>query len=218
MDLYKILGLDRNATIADVKAAFKRKAKQTHPDAGGDPEQFRQVALAHRILSDDKRRQKYDETGETTENLDTLDGQAIAIIGGLVDEIVNRLVAGDDMAHEDLAAWIVSSLRKRIDDTKRDIGHAETFIGKATKLCKRFRAKSGPNYVANMVGQKTEAAEKAIAAGRERIAVLERAVEIASDVECDFDAASTPPYDGIKSQMEQFARSKTFRYSPTWWP
>jgi curved DNA-binding protein CbpA len=47
MDLYKILGLSKDADGSEVKKAFKRRAKATHPDAGGSTEAFAEVKRAH---------------------------------------------------------------------------------------------------------------------------------------------------------------------------
>ena len=41
--LYEMLGVDRNATTAEVRKAFKKKAMKMHPDKGGDPEQFKDL-------------------------------------------------------------------------------------------------------------------------------------------------------------------------------
>lgn len=63
-NLYKILGIARQARAAAIKAAYRRKAKVKHPDAGGDPEEFRLLKLAADVLSDPNKRAKYDDTGE----------------------------------------------------------------------------------------------------------------------------------------------------------
>src|SRR6059036_737370 len=67
MDLYVILGVEREATLADVKRAYKRLARKYHPDINpGDrmaAAQFRQIAQAYETLSDAQRRQQYDATG-----------------------------------------------------------------------------------------------------------------------------------------------------------
>jgi molecular chaperone DnaJ len=67
MDLYIILGLERGASLADVKRAYKRLARKYHPDINpGDrvaAAQFRQIAEAYETLSDPDRRRKYDATG-----------------------------------------------------------------------------------------------------------------------------------------------------------
>ena len=67
MDLYVILGVERGATLADVKRAYKRLARKFHPDINpGDrmaAAQFRQISEAYETLSDPDRRRRYDTTG-----------------------------------------------------------------------------------------------------------------------------------------------------------
>ena len=69
MDLYLILGLERDATLADVKRAYRRLARKYHPDINpGDRRaaaQFRQIAEAYETLSDPDRRRRYDAVGHT---------------------------------------------------------------------------------------------------------------------------------------------------------
>jgi molecular chaperone DnaJ len=67
MDFYILLGLERGATLGDIKRAYKRLARKYHPDINpGDrlaASQFRQIAEAYEILSDPDRRRRYDTTG-----------------------------------------------------------------------------------------------------------------------------------------------------------
>ncbi len=63
-DYYETLGVDRKASPEAVKRAYRAKAKQSHPDAGGSPEEFKQIAKAYETLSDEKSREHYDRTGE----------------------------------------------------------------------------------------------------------------------------------------------------------
>jgi len=71
MDFYIVLGLERGATVNDVKRAYKRLARRFHPDINpGDrmaAAQFRQIAEAYETLSDPDRRRRYDALGHTTE-------------------------------------------------------------------------------------------------------------------------------------------------------
>ena len=65
-DYYEILGLPRDASDADVKRAFRKLARELHPDVSELPdadERFRQVAEAYEVLSNPERRQLYDRLG-----------------------------------------------------------------------------------------------------------------------------------------------------------
>ncbi len=67
MDFYVILGLERAATLGDVKRAYRRLARRFHPDINpGDrtaAAHFRQIAEAYETLSDPDRRRRYDTVG-----------------------------------------------------------------------------------------------------------------------------------------------------------
>src|SRR5262245_66512890 len=65
-DYYELLGVPRDASDADVKKAFRRLARELHPDVSDAPdaqERFRAVAEAYEVLSDPARRQTYDRFG-----------------------------------------------------------------------------------------------------------------------------------------------------------
>lgn len=67
MDLYIVLGIDRTASLSEVKRAYRRLARQYHPDVNpGDDVaavRFREIALAYEVLGDPERRQRYDVVG-----------------------------------------------------------------------------------------------------------------------------------------------------------
>ena len=69
-DYYEVLGVAKNASPDDLKAAYKRLAKQLHPDVSADPkakEKFQEVLEAYTVLSDAQKRQNYDQVGHSTE-------------------------------------------------------------------------------------------------------------------------------------------------------
>jgi molecular chaperone DnaJ len=67
-DLYEILGIARDATPSEIKAAYRRLARALHPDVNADPadqERFKEITGAYEILSDPAKRRRYDEFGST---------------------------------------------------------------------------------------------------------------------------------------------------------
>jgi molecular chaperone DnaJ len=63
-DLYAILGVPRDASTDEIKRAYRRKAREHHPDAGGDEDSFKRLTHAHQVLSDPQRRARYDRFGD----------------------------------------------------------------------------------------------------------------------------------------------------------
>ena len=64
--LYDVLLVDQNATLDEIKLAFKRRALQVHPDKGGSKEEFHLVYQALETLGDPAARQEYDHSLATT--------------------------------------------------------------------------------------------------------------------------------------------------------
>ncbi len=58
---YDVLGVKRDASAKEIKAAFRKLAQKYHPDAGGDEQKFKEISEAYETLSDETKRREYDQ-------------------------------------------------------------------------------------------------------------------------------------------------------------
>ena len=67
-DYYEVLGISKTSSPAEIKSAFRKLAKQHHPDINKEPgteEKFKEIQEAYAVLSDDTKRKQYDQFGHT---------------------------------------------------------------------------------------------------------------------------------------------------------
>ena len=72
-DYYEVLGVDKSATDEELKKAFRKLAKQYHPDANPNNKEeaekkFKEVNEAYEVLSDKQKRSMYDQFGHSGPN------------------------------------------------------------------------------------------------------------------------------------------------------
>src|SRR5438874_1277072 len=121
MDFYVILGIERGASLRDIKRAYKRLARRFHPDINpGDRTaavQFRQIVEAYETLSDPDRRGRYDSVGyaSTTE-------EGAATFGFEVSDLWRRPDGSADRADHDRDASGVGRRRPRPHRRQRPCG------------------------------------------------------------------------------------------------
>ena len=76
-DYYKILGVSKNSTKEEIKAAYKKLAKQYHPDLNKSPdaaEKFKEINEAAAVLGDDSKRAQYNQFGAAGEQFQGFSG------------------------------------------------------------------------------------------------------------------------------------------------
>jgi molecular chaperone DnaJ len=87
-DFYVILGVQRTASDAEIKRAFRKLAQQWHPDVNTDPvaqERFKEINEAYQVLSDPDRRSRYDTFGRAGVDGGAAGGPGFEGFGGFSD-------------------------------------------------------------------------------------------------------------------------------------
>lgn len=205
-ELYEALGLCRDSPIGEVRKAYRRAAKKAHPDGGGSPEQFALVKLAADTLGDEKRRRKYDETGEIDEpEPDTLEANArtmaLGAIAGVLQEIDRRNADYDEF---DLLGDARRGLGVQKATNDNQIRSAERKVARLRKAAKKFTAKKGKtNLIGPMMENQASDLERELAKAAATQAVIARALEILNDHSFDWDRsqASSPPAGAMQLGM-----------------
>ena len=66
-DYYSVLGVDKSASLKDIKTAYRKLARKYHPDVNPDDktaeEKFKEISEAYAVLSDPEKRKQYDTFG-----------------------------------------------------------------------------------------------------------------------------------------------------------
>ncbi len=142
-DYYQVLGVDRSASEGEIKKAFRRLARDLHPDVNAhDPEaeeKFKEAAEAYEVLSDPPRRETYDAFGHKGLRFDGFEPSSAP---GSLQDIFDAIFGGSDpfsnlgrapSAGGDIAAVVELELGDVLEEQKREV----TF--EAIAVCERCR-------------------------------------------------------------------------------
>jgi curved DNA-binding protein CbpA len=187
MNLYEVLGIKKDATINEIKAAHRSKIKKAHPDNQGDREEFEKVQHAYTVLKDPKKRNHYDEHGEEKE---PEEDYSLALIA----EIFNRLLMQDVPFDYDYLQGIKESLQNTVGEAVKQRIKCSIQYRKYERLQKKFRRKAGrkgSNFFREALKVRIREAKLKMQRADEVILQTKRAQQILDEYE--FDRGETLP-------------------------
>ncbi|EJK81605.1 J domain-containing protein [Agrobacterium sp. SHOUNA12C] len=174
-DPYDILGVGRDASDEQIKAAYRKRAKGAHPDSGGDAEAFGRLKKAHELLLDPVRRKVFDDTGYDVELTDAVDLQALVAIEKLItDMVLDEREPGtfDPVAH--MRASLLEEIRKANFSKSELERHSDRIRLHLDRLGKR----PGKDVVGHMLRARIKAIATAIGETDAKIGATERACDM----------------------------------------
>lgn len=205
-DPYDILGVERDADEAQLKAAYRRLAKVAHPDSGGDSEAFANLQKAYGLLLDPVRRKVYDDTGYDVEFADAAELQALVMIEKLVtDAVLDERAPGSF----DPVAVMQDSLSEELRKARFSKSELERHASRVGLHLERLEKQSGRDVLAHMFRARIEAISKAVAETEAKIKATERAADMLSGYVYDIDPPPLPDAAVTSIEWPETARNRS---------
>ncbi|HEY8390135.1 MAG TPA: molecular chaperone DnaJ [Clostridia bacterium] len=159
---YEILGVEKNASDSDIKSAYRKLAKQYHPDLNPDnaeaAEKFKEINEAYETLSDPKKRANYDRFGTADPGSGGMGGFDFGNFGsfggfssgggGFFEDIINMFSGGDSEGRvkvrpSDISLGITLTFEEAYFGVSKDITISRV---EHCDACKGTGAKNGTEY------------------------------------------------------------------------
>lgn len=174
---YETLGVNPDASAAEIKRVFRKKAESAHPDKrGGSHEEMSSLNEAYKTLIDPKRRLLYDKTSETQQRPEE-------------DEIRAMVMSAFMDALQKDAPDVLMHARKFIEKSKQTsengIAQLKEAIKQLKKRRKKIRTKNPINAFHLIVDQHLVQAEQQIELQKIGIGVHDKALKMLSEYESD---------------------------------
>lgn len=184
-DPYETLGVPRDASKSDIKHAYKRKAREHHPDRGGDKVAFQDVNAAQQLLLDDARRAKYDATGNT-EPVQDEHAQILTALARLVLRFIDQ---AESVAHVDIVAQLRRALHQTIQQLNQQRAERESAIAKREEALRRLRRKDGGDngIIGSLIKAEIEKLRAGIKMGEAECERVARILDVLKEYEYQVD-------------------------------
>ena len=169
MNYYETLGVARDASPEQIKAAYRAQAMAAHPDRGGDHERMSRVNEAYECLSDPERRERYDASD--------------AFLSPAERELIRAFDAAFTNAYladgHDIIASIRGDFKFQIKQAEIQRAETQKKVAAALRLNARIKTNDGVQNLANALFERALAdIEKITAEQQERITTLEAALTL----------------------------------------
>lgn len=193
-NLYEILGVDKNATEEEIKAAYRAKAKKNHTDVGGDNDKMVAITKAYGVLKDPKKKEHYDNTGQ--EELDGFDKRFRAFI----QEIFIKIIETDnvDVNHMDLIDLFKQNLDGMLSNGQNLLNKTERNLKKMRSTLDRIVSEED-GAIFEVVNGNIQRLEKEVNLIELDIEFVEDCLEVLNSYHYKFDQRESPMSFGTVS-------------------
>lgn len=197
---YDILEVDPDASDADIKEAYHKKAKASHSDCGGSDEDMALINYAYDILKDPLKRERYD-LGEEPETKPGA-SKAVQTFLGVAKKV-------DDFKHTDIIEKSIKTIEIEVSGIHENIEKHEKAVKNILEIKKRIIHTQGDNSLFSMVmQQEADRFKKTIAGLKGNISQCENAIEILREYKYDFEEMLELPSPDFSNLNQYFSFDK----------
>lgn len=174
--LYEILGVESTATKEEIKQAYRKKAKESHPDKGGNKEEMTNLSIAYRILSNDAKRAKYDETGSIEAEVD-FNSKFMSTISQFLLPMIDRI---SDLDSTDLIELLKHNITNTLKNTEKSKSEVLNKIKSYENVRKRVKSKKN-NLILQVLDNQINGLNQSLGAHDVDIDFLRECIETLND-------------------------------------
>ncbi len=188
--LYDTLGVKKNASKEDIKKAYRNKAKENHPDKqGGDNEKMTELTHAYDILSNDKKKERYDSTGQEKET-----PFAERFMGFVNDLFIQIIEKTPDVESDDLIEEFRGHADKILKNIKENRSQSKIKIEKYIKVRERVICTTN-KHILLVMDSKIDTMQQSLASFEVEIEFIEQCIEVLKTYEYKVDEHPLPQFE-----------------------
>jgi len=192
MDYYDILGVNKEASKDQIKKAYRKKASKLHPDKGGDEKEFKQLAKAYNILSDDQQRAYYNKIGKEKET-ETIENMAISNLMKMFASKLEEIISNAGKFTYDIIGRMKDAIKMTAPKFDQNVNDLKTDIKTLKRLKKKFKHKkkkiTPANIFEGIINQSIQQKENEIELHKREKKINKMMLKILDEYEFDVDKA-----------------------------
>ena len=215
IDLYAVLGIKKDASKDEIKGAYRRKAKEHHPDSGSKPssDAFNAATKAYRLLSDDARRRDYDETGNAEDA--TLDDPLLAKAMGFMSMAFNAVMDRPDVLSINLPLALERALNDTLNKATANVAAGEKELRKmqrAKEKLKRKKDRNGDDHIMRLLDIAITGIQRPLDGAKLDVSAIRKAIELLDAGGYEFTPDTSPLTStmSLGDMINSMARSQQY--------
>jgi curved DNA-binding protein CbpA len=190
---YETLNFAKDADEKEIKNAYKKKAKEHHPDVGGNEKEFKEAAAAYALLICPQKRAYFDEHGHEMPNQDNVLSRAMTVLDEMFTQILSSF-SPKELLHRDFISEMKKALHVNLNKVNSEISEHKKAILNVTEYRNLFTAKLyhkksklQQDFFQKNLDGKEQGIITAMANLDNKKQVIEKALEILSDYDFHYE-------------------------------